>query len=90
MKAEASQKRKVKPKEGTVIRKSGNKSILVEVTRRVIHPKYKKIVKKKKRFMVHDEENKAQIGDIITFTESKPISKRKRWKLLTAGKGKRA
>jgi small subunit ribosomal protein S17 len=88
LKAEASQKRKVKPKEGKVIRKSGDKSILVEVTRRVVHPAYKKIVKKKKRFMVHDEENKARVGDIISFTESRPFSKRKRWKLLTAGKKK--
>lgn len=90
MKAEASQKRKVKPKEGKVIRKSGDKSIMVEVTRRIIHPKYKKIVKKRKRFMVHDEENKARVGDTITFTESRPFSKRKRWRLLTAGKEKRA
>lgn len=90
MKAEANQKRKIKPKEGRVIRRSGDKSVLVEVTRRIIHPQYKKIVKRKKRFMVHDEENKAQVGDIITFTESRPFSKRKRWKLLTAGKEKRA
>ncbi len=90
MKAEVSQKRKVRPKEGKVIRKSGDKSLLVEVTRRVIHQKYKKIVKKRKRFMVHDEENRAQVGDIVTFTESRPFSKRKRWKLLTTGKEKRA
>lgn len=90
MKAETSPKRRVRPKEGTVIKKSGNKSVLVEVTRRVIHPKYKKVVKRKKRFMVHDEENKAQIGDVITFTESRPISKKKRWKLVTIGRAKRA
>lgn len=90
MKAETSQKRNVRPREGKVIRKSGDKSLLVEVTRRIIHRRYKKIVKRKKHFMVHDEENRAQVGDIITFTESKPYSKRKRWKLLTTGKEKRA
>jgi small subunit ribosomal protein S17 len=89
LKAEASQKHRIRPKEGIVIRRSGDKSVLVEVTRRIIHPRYKKIVKKKKRFMVHDEENRARVGERITFTESRPFSKRKRWKLLTAGKEKR-
>jgi small subunit ribosomal protein S17 len=90
LKAEVSQKRKTKPREGVVVRKSGNKSVLVEVTRRIIHPKYKKIVIRKKCFMIHDEENEAKVGDRVTFIESKPISRRKRWKLLAVVKGKGA
>jgi len=77
------QKQRRRPKQGRVVKKSGDKSILIEVVRREKHPMYGKIIKKRKKFMVHDEENKAQIGDAVTFIESRPISKKKRWKLLS-------
>lgn len=83
MKKADKQKQRRRPKQGKVIKKSGDKSILIEVIRRVKHPMYGKIVKKRKKFMVHDEENKAQVGDTVTFIESRPISKKKRWKLLS-------
>ena len=85
MKSADSRQRKRRSKQGEVVKKSGDKSILVEVKRRVKHPVYGKIITKKKKFMVHDDENKAQIGDIVTFVESRPISKRKRWKLISVG-----
>lgn len=66
---------------GTVIKKSGDKTVKVEVERVVNHPIYKKNFKKTKNFLVHDEENKAQVGDIVTFYETKPVSKRKTWTL---------
>jgi small subunit ribosomal protein S17 len=77
---------KSKPKTGIVVKVSGDKSILVEVVRRVRHPMYGKIVKRKKKFMVHDEKNSAQIGDIVSFVDSRPFSKRKRWKIVSVGK----
>ena len=67
---------------GKVISKSGDRSILVLVSRKGIHPKYGKIITRKKKFMVHDEENKAKPGDIVSFVETRPLSKRKRWKLV--------
>lgn len=59
-----------------------DKTVVVEVTRQWMHPKYKKTVKRTKKYLVHDVKSQANIGDIVTFTESKPISKRKRFKLM--------
>jgi small subunit ribosomal protein S17 len=73
---------------GQVVSISGNKSILVEVERRVQHSMYGKTITKKKKFMVHDENNRAKVGDFVKFIECKPISKRKRWKLLELEKEK--
>jgi len=75
-------KRVRKERKGKVVKKSGDKSILVEIERRVKHPIYGKIVTKKKKFMVHDVYNKANVGDVVTFVETRPLSKRKRWKLI--------
>ncbi|MCK4234607.1 30S ribosomal protein S17 [candidate division WOR-3 bacterium] len=86
LKVEDRKRGKLKDRVGKVVKKSGDKSILVEVTRRVKHPVYGKILKKRKRFMVHDEENMAQIGDLIKFVDSRPFSKRKRWRIVTIGK----
>jgi len=62
---------------GVVIKKSGDKTVKVLVERRIVHPKYHKIVKRFKKFLVHDGENRAQVGDVVTAVESRPISKRK-------------
>ncbi len=62
---------------GKVIKKTGDKTINVLVERKVLHPKYHKIVKKFKKYLVHDEENAANVGDIVTAIEHRPISKRK-------------
>ena len=62
---------------GKVIKKTGDKTINVLVERKVLHPKYHKIVKKFKKYLVHDEENTANVGDIVTAIEHRPISKRK-------------
>ena len=59
-----------------------NKTIVVEVTRRVKHKLYKKIIKKIKKYHAHDEKNSFKIGDFVTIEESKPISKLKRWIVL--------
>ena len=64
---------------GKVISSNSNKTIVVEVTRRVKHKLYKKIIKKVKKYHAHDETNTHKIGDIVTIQESKPISKMKTW-----------
>ena len=64
---------------GKVISSNSNKTIVVEVTRRIKHKLYKKIIKKVKNYHAHDETNAYKIGDIVTIQESKPISKMKTW-----------
>ena len=64
---------------GKVVSSQNNKSIVVEVTRRVKHKLYKKIIKRVKRYHAHDEANVYKIGDNVTIQETKPISKMKSW-----------
>ncbi|MBP5857166.1 30S ribosomal protein S17 [Marivibrio halodurans] len=71
--------------QGKVVSDKTDKTIVVEVERRVSHPVFKKFVKKSKRFMAHDESNAAKIGDLVRIQESRPHSKRKRWELVTDG-----
>src|SRR4051794_8522366 len=79
----AEQKTKAKGQEkiGSVTSIKMAKTIVVEVTRRVPHPLYKRIITKKKKFYAHDEENSAKLGDVVRITEHAPISKLKRWGL---------
>ena len=64
---------------GKVVSSKNNKSIVVEVTRRVQHKLYKKIIKRVRRYHAHDEANVHKIGDNVTIQETKPISKMKSW-----------
>ena len=57
------------------------KNIVVEVTRRVPHPLYKRIITKRKKFYAHDEESLAKLGDTVRIVECRPLSKMKRWEL---------
>jgi small subunit ribosomal protein S17 len=57
------------------------KTIVVEVTRRVPHPIYKRIITKRKKFYAHDEENTARVGDTVRIIECRPLSRLKRWRL---------
>ena len=66
---------------GEVVSTKMAKTIVVQVTRRVPHPMYKRIVSKRKKFYAHDEEQTAKIGDVVRIVESRPISKLKRWAL---------
>ena len=58
------------------------KSITVRVEQRYKHPKYGKYLSAHKKYMAHDEEGQAGVGDIVQISESRPVSKRKRWRLL--------
>jgi small subunit ribosomal protein S17 len=68
-------------KVGQVVSTKMAKTIVVEVSRRVPHPLYKRIISKRKRFYAHDEQGQAKMGDVVRIIESRPISKLKRWTL---------
>ncbi len=68
-------------KVGEVVSTKMNKTIIVQVSRRVPHPLYRRIVMKHKKFYAHDEDNKAQLGDVVRIIECRPMSKLKRWQL---------
>jgi len=79
-----------KTKVGKVVSDKNAKTIVVEVHRRKKHPRYHKYIKVRKRFMAHDEEERATVGDIVRIIESRPLSARKRWELaqiVTRGVG---
>ena len=67
---------------GIVVSNKMDKSIVVSVERKIKHPKYGKYVKKTNKFMAHDEKNEAKIGDIVKMWETRPLSKRKRWRIV--------
>lgn len=67
--------------QGKVVSLAGNKSAVILVERKVVHPKYRKIVKKFKKYTIHDETNQAKIGDEVLAIECKPISKTKSFNL---------
>ena len=68
-------------KVGQVVSAKMQKTIVVEVTRRVPHPLYKRIVNKRKRFYAHDENRTAKLGDVVRIVECRPLSRLKRWEL---------
>ncbi len=65
--------------QGVVVSDKCDKTVLVKVEERVMHPIYKKYVKLHKKYAAHDESNSFKIGDIVKIIESKPISKTKKW-----------
>lgn len=71
-----------KIKVGTVASNNMDKGIIVHVQRDITHPLYKKYVKKTSKFMAHDENNECNVGDVVKIMETRPLSKRKRWRLV--------
>ena len=68
--------------EGIVVSDKGDKTIVVELKRTKVHPKYLKRYVVSKKYKVHDPENKYKVGDAVTFVECRPISKDKRWRVI--------
>jgi len=68
-------------KVGQVVSAKMQKTIVVEVTRRVSHPVYKRIINKRRKFYAHDEQQTAKVGDVVRIVECRPMSKLKRWQL---------
>ncbi len=71
-----------KVKTGKVVSNKMDKTIVVYVETTIKHPIYKRIIKQSKKFKAHDENNEANIGDIVTIMETRPLSKDKNWRLL--------
>jgi small subunit ribosomal protein S17 len=79
--AELTAKRRKNEKVGQVVSTKMDQTIVVQVTRRVQHPLYKRVVTKKKKFYAHDEDNAARVGDTVRVIECRPLSRLKRWRL---------
>jgi len=67
---------------GSVVSDKMDKSATVEVVRTVKHPRYHKYMKRRKTYLVHDEENVCKTGDTVVIEESRPLSRRKRWVVI--------
>lgn len=67
---------------GVVLRKSGSKTVSVEVSRVIRHPVYRKSLKRTKRYLAHDESEKCVVGETVTIREGRPLSRRKRWTVV--------
>lgn len=79
---EAQNKKSNKVLKGVVVSDKMDKTVVVEVTRFVEHPKYGKRIKKTKKYKAHDENNSKKIGDVVEIEETKPISKDKHFKVI--------
>jgi small subunit ribosomal protein S17 len=73
--------------QGTVVSDKGDKTIIVLVERRVMHPVYKKFIRQSKKYAAHDETNAVKAGQTVFIEECRPISKRKRWVVVTPDAG---
>lgn len=71
-----------KQRTGRVVSNRMDKSITVAVDRQIKHPIYGKFITKTTKYMAHDENNEANIGDVVKIMETRPLSKRKRWRLI--------
>ena len=68
--------------EGVVVSNKGEKTVVVQVERKFLHPRYRKTVRSHKKYMAHDAENTCNVGDFVRIIECRPLSKRKTWRLL--------
>ena len=75
------EKAKKTTKIGVIVSNKAKKTVTVLVERPVRHLLYKKIIKKKKKFLAHDEYEKCKVGDVVKIIETRPLSKRKRWRI---------
>ena len=67
---------------GVVISDKMDKTVTVKVERRVMHPLYKKFIRKSKKYAAHDSENRCKEGDTVNIQECRPLSKRKNWEIV--------
>ena len=73
--------RRRKTRAGVVVSDKMDKTIVVQIDRMVMHPIYKKFVKQRVKYKVHDETNDARVGDTVLIEECRPLSKQKRWRM---------
>jgi len=74
--------KKIQKKRGTVVSRSGDKSIVVRIDYLMKHPQYEKYIRRRTKLAVHDPANEAGVGDFVEITPCRPISKRKSWRLV--------
>ncbi len=72
--------------QGTVVSDKNDKTVVVNIERRFTHPVMKKTVRTSKKYHAHDESNACKVGDVVLIQETAPISKNKRWVVLTEAK----
>ena len=68
--------------QGTVVSDKGDKTVIVSVERRVMHPIYKKFIRRSKKYAAHDADNRFKVGDVVRIAECRPISRTKRFEVL--------
>ena len=71
---------------GVVVSDKMDKSVVVRVERRVMHPVYKKYIKRSAKYTAHDENNLCKVGDVVQIMESRPLSKTKTWVVVSENK----
>jgi small subunit ribosomal protein S17 len=76
--------------QGVVVSDKGDKTVIVRVERRVLHPIYRKVVRSAKKYAAHDADNRFKVGDSVRIQECRPISKLKRWAVLSDEPGSEA
>ncbi len=69
--------------QGVVVSDKTDKTVTVQVSRRVMHPLYKKFIRRSKKYHAHDAENACKVGDVVRIRECRPISKTKTWEIVT-------
>ena len=72
-----------KTRTGAVVSDRQDKTLVVKVERRAAHARYHKVVTHSKKYYVHDENNEARVGDVVEIMETRPLSKMKRWRLVS-------
>ena len=78
----ASERNERKVMRGTVTSNKMQKTLVVQVDRKVKHPLYEKFISKRTKLYAHDEKNEAQVGDVVEVTQTRPLSKLKCWRLI--------
>ncbi len=73
--------------QGVVVSDKANQTVTVLVERRIMHPLYKKFIKRTKKYHAHDQDNRCKIGDIVRIEECRPVSKTKSWRVVSDSAG---
>ncbi len=81
--SQANNRGRRKLRTGTVVSDCQDKTIVVRVERRTVHPLYRKVVTRANKYYAHDEANEAKVGDSVQIAETRPLSKMKRWRLTS-------
>ena len=83
MSEDTNSNRSVKTRTGIVVSDKMDKTVVVQTEKMVMHPMYKKFVRRRVKYKVHDENNDARMGDTVLIEETRPLSRSKRWKIRT-------